>query len=101
RQANESLRTVFEGAVGGDGPAEAFPFPWGGGGGPCTPVVLAPLGAYGRIRSHPPPFGIPPGPNRPAGERLVESGGPFAGAEKQGVAGELAREAWAQLNPTL
>jgi hypothetical protein len=99
RQANESLRTVFEGAVADDQPDEAFPFLCECGERLCTEVVPVSLEAYGQVRSHPARFVILPGHKQLDSEQVVESAQGYQVVEKTGVAGELARDAWAQLSP--
>jgi hypothetical protein len=90
RQANETLRAVFEGAP-AEGPDESFPFLCECGERRCTNVVCISLETYGRIRSHPARFAIVPGHKQLETELIVEEGAGYEVIEKTGHAGEIAR----------
>ena len=95
RQANESLRTVFEDAP-GDG---AYPFLCECGERRCTEVVCISLETYATIRENPRRFLILTGHKQLDSERIVDSGEGYEIVEKSGVAGDIARAGWVQHQP--
>ena len=98
RQANESLRAVFEDASSGDAD-ETYPFLCECGERLCTDVVPVSLAAYTAVRAHPARFVILPGHKQLDSERVIEETAGYEVVEKSGVAGEIARNAWVQLGP--
>jgi hypothetical protein len=97
RQANESLRTIFEDAT--EEAEGSYPFLCECGDRRCTDVVPVSLQVYARIREHPARFLILPGHKQLESERVVEEGDKYEIVEKSGVAGDLARTDWVRLSP--
>jgi hypothetical protein len=58
----------------------------------CLERVALPVATYERIRSRSTWFVLIPGHEQPDMERVVERGDDYVVVEKQGVAGEIARE---------
>ena len=94
RRANESLRTVFEAALGD----EAYPFLCECGDRRCTDVVYVTLGTYAAVRAHPQRFLILPGHKQLDSERVVGAADGHEVVEKSGVAGAIARAGWMEVS---
>jgi hypothetical protein len=97
REANESLRGVFERAS----PREredAYPFLCECGDRACAEVVQLSLEVYASVRAHPARFLILPGHKQLEAERVVDAGDGYEIVEKGGAAGEIARAGWAELS---
>jgi hypothetical protein len=97
REANESLRGVFESASGQD-PEGTYPFLCECGDRACTEVVHLSLEVYASVRAHPARFLILPGHKQLEVERIVDAGDVYEIVEKSGAAGEIARAGWAELS---
>jgi hypothetical protein len=93
RQANETLRGVFESAV-EDEAAETFPFLCECGERECMEVVPLSLETYACVRAEPTHFVILAGHKQLESERIVAAGEGWEVVEKSGVAGEIARDGW-------
>ena|ERR1700744_3747306 len=94
RQANETLRGVFESVAAEGEDAEAFPFLCECGERECTDVVSISLETYAGVRAEPTHFVIIAGHKQLDSERIVATGEGWEVVEKNGIAGEIARDGW-------